>query len=687
MNTLMDLPVPGEDDLYAMIAARWPAVTPERARDVLAAHGIRLARPLPARRSMCVHRLYCEGAKTGTLDNDGSFTFDLALGPGPWVLASRKNSAGKSNVLWALSWALRGESFSDYRRAESSDWFRYIRADIEVAGVPASIRITFDKPGHPSAELLTADGLEHLLALQGREDTGERVRVAARAHGAEPVKQLIGRFMLDRLGLRTVSVWAAEPGAPREEDRSRDSTEQVHGWASFYYALALNAGHERVLLGPTSVGALPARLMQIFLDIPYVTELSEIAVAVKAFKQTERHGQRRAQQDTKARQSRRDPLVKDLADARTRLALLASQAPDLRGLLTEVEGAARQVSRLRDTHDALEQGLRKARKQRIADQRALRWANESAAARMLLGALDPEVCPRCDTEIGDDRREEENTQHRCAVCTSGLAVQPEDPQSRAEALDELERRMEASRRAESSNKRAHEQAEADLAQAQDRHERAAKVLEQVRSADSYTQVQEAAAIVYRLEGALDLIDQDSDDTSPAQPLDHVSDLEILQATEGELRNIVRQRSTELFRDVDTELVRLAQALGVTHLTSVNLNLNGHVNARKSGQPARFAAFSPGERLRMRIATVIAMITVGHRHGIDSHPGLLLIDAPTAEEVVPGDAETVLTALRDVAIDIEGMQLIITSMNDALWDVFPPDRIIRSSVGAEGRYMF
>jgi len=120
------------------------------------------------------------------------------------------------------------------------------------------------------------------------------------------------------------------------------------------------------------------------------------------------------------------------------------------------------------------------------------------------------------------------------------------------------------------------------------------------------------------------------------------------------------------------------------LTSVDLDTAGRVNARKSGVKCAFKDFSPGERLRMRIATIIGMITVGHDHGIMSHPGLLLIDAPTAEEVVPGDARVVLEALYELAGSVAGVQILLTSTEEVLWEIFPAERII---TGPGARQLF
>jgi hypothetical protein len=138
-----------------------------------------------------------------------------------------------------------------------------------------------------------------------RQETGPGVRVAATAQ-PDGVKELIDRFMLDRLGLRPLSLWGAEAGAPKDADGNRDSTEQVHGWASYFYAIALNSGNSSILLGPTGHNQLPVKLMQLFLDVPYASELTQITTARKKDTQESNRVERRAREDAEAREEQTD---------------------------------------------------------------------------------------------------------------------------------------------------------------------------------------------------------------------------------------------------------------------------------------------------------------------------------------------------------------------------------------------
>ncbi|MEU6745166.1 hypothetical protein ABZ914_02950 [Spirillospora sp. NPDC046719] len=691
-----ELSVPSESELHRRIISRLDDADPEEVAAILAAHGLDLTAPLPARRELVVHRLYCEGVKsTGTAAKDGPFTLDIPLGPGPWAIASEINSAGKSSVLWALSFALRGEGFAGFRRPETVGWFQYVRADVEVGGVAASVRLTFERPGRPHARLLSADALPALLALEGRSEEGPGVRMVSEAEPPE-VEALIGRFMMDRLGLRPISVWTAEPGAPKGEDGQRDSTEQVHGWSSFFYALALNSANDTILLGPTTVGQLPVRLMQLFLDVPYASELTRLVTARKAELQEESRVARRADEDARARQQKVEPLRAALADAQQRLRGLRDAQPDITALLQAVERAAAQVVFCQDAYQVAAGQLEAARKNRLADQRAARRARQSSAARLLLGALDPEACPRCDHDIDDARRAIEDTEHRCSVCANPLPDEPDDPEAAQAALTRIDDRLAASQAAETRFKAAADQAARTLERARTAYEDAAAALAAARSGEAFTLLEQTQQEVFQLQGALTLAAGEttgalpalaaalSEPTAPPTGPHPLNDERVLAVATEVVKEVVDAHSRALFTELNGEILAIAQALGVTNLGSVNLNLAGHLNAIKSGAKHPYSSFSPVDRLRMRIAAVVGMVRVGRRRGIVSHPGLLLIDAPTADEVVPETAHQVLQTLYDTGNDIPGIQMIITSTESAVWDIFPEDRIV---TGVDGRELF
>src|SRR5262249_4555141 len=142
---------------------------------------------------------------------------------------------------------------------------------------------------------------------------------------------------------------------------------------------------------------------------------------------------------------------------------------------------------------------------------------------------------------------------------------------------------------------------------------------------------------------------------------------------------------DLFTELNTEIVTLARQLGITNLKSVKLDLAGRANAHKSDnpRPTPFSTLGPGERLRRRIALAISLIRVGRRGGIQSHPGMLVMDSPADVEIVPGDVKILLDQLRALG-DEEALQVIIASAHQEVYSAFPSERIVS---GPDGQHLF
>lgn len=101
-------------------------------------------------------------------------------------------------------------------------------------------------------------------------------------------------------------------------------------------------------------------------------------------------------------------------------------------------------------------------------------------------------------------------------------------------------------------------------------------------------------------------------------------------------------------------------------------------------PTIFKKLSRGDRLRMRIATVIALLRTGADRGVPAHPGLLLIDSIAAEEVTKVPARTLIAELQAIAQEIPDLQIFFTTADPALVDnLLPDDRVITS----DGEHLF
>ncbi len=675
--------VPTEDVLLTRIAQKASAST-EQVRRVLDSHRIVLRPPVPADRRVLLRRLVVAGEKSGVRNGtNGPFLRDIALGPGAWAIASRINSAGKSSLMWALAFALRGESDEVLQRPESFKWFKFIRLDAEISGVAVSVRLHIESESSYRAVMLSANSVDDLVRLDYYDEEAPGVGVVDRAAGKAAVADLVSRFMMERLGLRPLELFAADRHAP-VEDGGRDGAVQTHQWPSYFPMISIMSASDAVLFGKNATGNIATRLMQAFLDVPFVADLMAAAATAKVVRQDVRHAERRAREDAEARQRHRSGTEDELAAAQAHLAALRTSTPDVLALRNTLREASYALARVDQRLAAANRLFGEARRLRLDDERELRAATESAASRALFAALNPHMCPRCEHPIDGARRRREQTDHLCAVCTTPLGVAETSPEDREQALKSIRDRLKATRAAEAQARQAVEAAHTQHADAVSAEEHAKSALDSAYGLGNVdAQLRDAELDVARLVGAVGAMTR----IGPEDAATREDDFEatVLLAANDVLKATANQVTQNLFDKLNEEIVTLARELGVANLDSVTLSPSGQFKATKSKDAkATFKGFSPGERLRLRVAIIITMIRVGRLRGIRSHPGLLLVDSPADVEVVSGDVKLMLDKLVALGDDIDGLQLVVATGHDAVWDAFPEDRLI---TGPDRDHMF
>ncbi len=130
---------------------------------------------------------------------------------------------------------------------------------------------------------------------------------------------------------------------------------------------------------------------------------------------------------------------------------------------------------------------------------------------------------------------------------------------------------------------------------------------------------------------------------------------------------------DIMQRLSEEILALGQRLGVKMLEGVKLGSNATLGLTKGGESTSFGKVTAGERLRLRIATAVALLRVGKERGLGRHPGLLIIDSPGAEEVSDIDLAALLGELQAIATETQGLQILVASAN--------PSAIV-SQLGAE-----
>ena len=624
--------------------------------------GVMLSSPLAASRTLRLRRVCVEGIKPG----GEVLSWEQRFAPGVWALTHGRNSAGKTSCLEFGVWALRGSPRD--LPADVQDWVHRLEVDAVVGTRALRIVLEGLASARPQCTISCAPSEQ---ALEMPTDAG--FALVGQVTGAGEASRLIDQVMRRELGLDSTVLWDRSGG------RDGEGSTQTHGWSSYFGALYLNPGGTNLLLGDVATGGLPGRLLELFVDVPYSSTLSQVQVVIKQHAKVQRQALRRAQGDAQARSAERKQWERELKALRARAkelrekdaALLMVQA------LAAVDTAGQEYRSAHARAAGAKAALELAKDERIAAQQRLMDAEETDRARRVLGLTESVCCGRCEQAFEPERKAAERRDGTCQSCTRQLPVIDED---RTQVLlDELNERFQAAKAAEASAKAASAAAEGGQKRAHLVHEQAQVRLKKTESA---SQVHSA---VLKAEVGAGILQGKLEATSPVPDGPAVGGgVQILEAVCDELLACVQRVSTQLFADLDGEIVALSTRFGVENLDAVRLQRNAVVNAVKAGVRTRFGDLSRGDRLRMRIATVIALLRVGARRGAATHPGLLFIDSIGAEELTLDAGRTLVRELDQVARELGGLQVVLTTAEPRMvHGLLPAAQVVTST----GRHLF
>ncbi|BCW05661.1 hypothetical protein [Arthrobacter sp. NtRootA1] len=631
----------------------------DRVETILSAQGVSLFPTAPPRRSIDIRRLSFSGQRVNT-KWDGPFEAIFTFQYGVTALITDANLRGKSSVLELITWALRGSPRS--LRDDVRPWFERIVLEYAINGQPMAVRLRRSEEGH-RADVYRANEAEALASfLDGEPVPAGGVHVLAEDLSTEDFKEFQDQLMMASLGLDPIFNFQKRKG-------SADGDARENTWPAYFGGLYLPRAGSDILFGDTVFAALPARILQMFCNVPLMGEQIRLTTLKKVLQQDQANQRRRLSEDAAARASDRQTTLESFRAVEAQLAALpttsARSYAAIIGDVRDAEAIWRTASAERRatqiTFDEAKE-IRQAEELRVNNQR------ETALAELLFHGLSPKHCPRCEQSIGVSRQQREVDEHECSVCARELPpVQPEsaeelEPEETEDSLVAL-KAAEAAAQQSLENANQHEQALRDTLQnltneltlasaSQERAEREALKLE-----------------LARLEGRLESM------PSTAYADETPETLRVVDATCEALNQITHKAALDIFADLNAQIAKMGREFGIDNLDSVELNRNGGMQVITAGVPTPFKKLSGGERLRLRVAVVIALLRVGQKSGVGSHPGLVLLDSPGADELATEDETTLLKELDGLKDELPGLQVVIASAEpDAVLGHLPDESI-------------
>lgn len=612
------------------IVAAKAGMRPTEAELALRRRGISADRPLRPARKLTVRRIAFNGEKRGTAH--GPIDFDWSdLAAGVWAVTSERNLRGKSTVLEILLWALRGTPKGlqdDVRR-----WLSSVCVEFDVDDQRYVVEF--------AVEERVPRGTLARRRLSGETDELDRFM------SDDGFEAAMSRFMMNTLDLDPIT-------AMQGKEDERQAVE--HGWAALSGGLYFGGDHKQ-LLGDVQMAGLPARMLQMYIGMPWATTVMQAGTAKRELDQETEKASKAATAAEKDAETARARIDRELQAAKKTLDSFAQ----VTGTAAEIERLAGEVARLSPIALDLAQRLARAEAEaaeleRLAtvDERAVRDLRENIVATQFFNGLQPVCCPRCETRVSSERLKRESADLSCSLCAEEIPI--DELEGASDGLDAIEQRFAAAKaaagRAHANAKTLGEQSRASSAEL----EKARQALAKAATSATFEQRRNAELEVARLEGAL------KERQAPTTTFTASPDVALVSAAHAEADKAYKAGRGDILERLNTEILALGQRLGVQMLEEVKLNTNASLLLTKGGEPTSFSKVTAGERLRLRIATAVALLRVGQERGLGRHPGLLIVDSPAAEEVSPDDLTAVLSELQAISRETEGLQIIIGSAN-------------------------
>jgi prefoldin subunit 5 len=138
------------------------------------------------------------------------------------------------------------------------------------------------------------------------------------------------------------------------------------------------------------------------------------------------------------------------------------------------------------------------------------------------------------------------------------------------------------------------------------------------------------------------------------------EIKVIEKSIKETKKRIEYRQKDLLVEVSKKIQEYAIHFGMTSLEKVELKAHPQLHLKKDGVSTTYSRCTDGEKLRLKIASVIALISIAENQGIGRHPGLLLIDSPKREEITDKDVAQIVAGLDTLTKELPYLQVFLAA---------------------------
>lgn len=580
----------------------------------------RLTKPIPHR--LLLEALEFTGEKAGEFEQKRIEFATSGMGPGLYAIVSEGNFKGKTTLLKIVRWLMTGTYDLP---ADMQGWLQTARLRFRVDEEVFEVRLQ---------DVVGSNGTLASI-IRGKP------RVLAEFSDAKTFNAVMDQFFLEKLGLEPLIAVA---------DRG-DAVEQRHGWNWLFTVTVIDPAPD-VLFGTDTMHGKPARMMQMYLGIPWVLTRADLMAAKKRAEADANLGAKVDQEFAVATDRRLSDLRTSRGSYVTKLQA-ESSITDLKKRSLEAQNAylsaASTVQKLTPMVNEAQNELDASESAVTEAIRDLNRFRESQAAGRIFRKLKPVSCPSCEEAYTDDYRQAKEDMHDCVVCGRHETKAGDPPEGAEEAMVQaVEEAKEESRKRRKHFTGLKQKMTAAVNDRDTQDKLFNKLETDIKAAqfDSSPEIEfiKIDAQIAELER---LVSERKDSSS--------GDSKIWKTAIDETKKLYDDEQKAVLDTVSKTITAFAQSFGMTDLVSVDLKGNANMDVKMKGGEKTFSGCTPGERMRLKTAATLALIQVSEDRGIGNHPGVLFVDSVANNVITDKDVTEIvggLAKLRDVLPDVQ-----------------------------------
>lgn len=583
----------------------------------------------------------------------------LYQGVNAWISG---NSTGKSTILKIILWAITGEKPNF--KPDIYTWIERVLVEIELSGNGIyTIEYTPDK-------LAKVIGAIYEGSIPDVINGG--ISPIDSFSGFSAMKKTIGSFFEKRIGFFALEWY----------DRSRDNVninKKVVSWETYSQALYLNSENinDYLFSDDQLNGNHHQKAISMYLELNAIE-----AIALAQMKYDEATNQfafekRRIETNSKGVRQKINDLQKELADIERKISSIDTNDTvliDPQYAIKVRESVAEcndRYTNLTQELNDLENEQRQSRINYDDARRSLHGLTEAISFNRILSGIKVTKCPNCENLLEPISIEDEIESGHCRVCHNELK------NNNHEDLAELIKKIKK------STSELHKDLNRITNTINKKREVIDETLDELRILESeYKDLsrQERAGISVELKrlidqrgyinGQLDYLNQITLE-SQLEHLGEISDQrKVYQATFKILKDKVLGDNKKILNQLSEMTTNLAKDFGVQNLERIEVNNKFELIIKQSANSIWFPKMEVGERLRIKFAFHLALLSLRIHDNVGRHPCLLIVDAPGSAEMTNDILVEIMRKFSEIENDLDNnAQILIASAREELLDIF------------------